>query len=195
MVLDGSYEDIRKLCSKFEMTKAQCRHILNQVPPCHAFFENLAIARPQLSLQKLKAKIESSNQPNVSIFAKIEKDIRNSRVSVTLDSKLGAIIDDSNSWSYTLTALANKLLPETATAKPPWKRLASRLGYTNDHITAFTVKNEVDKSSTERLISVLFSDSPSLSPLAFAEKLEEIQRNDAANIVKDWAKKAMVCQN
>ena len=195
MVLDGSYEDIRKLCSKFKMTNAQCRHILNQVLPCHALFENLAIARPELSLQDFKSTIESCDQPNVSIFEEIEEDIMSRLVSVTLDSQLGTLIDDSKSWSYTLTALANNLLPKTATAKPAWKIVASCLGYTAEHITAFTVKNRVDKSSTERLISVLFSDSPSLSPLVFAEKLEEIQRNDAAYMVKDWAKEAVVCQN
>ena len=195
MVLDGSYEDIRKLCSKFKMTNVQCRHILNQVLPCHAFFENLAIARPELSLQDFKSTIESFDQPNVSIFEEIEEDIMSRLVSVTLDSQLGTLIDDSKSWSYTLTALANNLLPKTATAKPAWKSVASCLGYTAEHITAFTVKNRVDKSSTERLISVLFSDSPSLSPLVFAEKLEEIQRNDAAYMVKDWAKEAVVCQN
>ena len=193
--MDASHEDIKKLCSKFEMTNAQRKHILTLMPPCHAFFENLAIASPELSLRDLKSIIESFDPPNRSIFADIEKDIGSKLVSVTLDSQLGVLIDDSKSWSYILTALANNLLSEAATAEPSWKRVASRLGYRIEHIKAFMAKNRVDRSSAQKLISVLFADNPSLSHRDFMQKLEEIQRIDAANMVRHWAMETVVRQN
>ena len=123
------YEEIKKLCEKFEITEL-LSYIITDVPPCHAFLESLSISQPELSLQCLRHTIEHNcKHPNKAIFSKIEKDINSGLISYTLDAELGALIDNPEHWLHILTNLANNLL-HTATAQlvPSWKNVACSHG-------------------------------------------------------------------
>ena len=170
------------------MTNAQRKHVLTAMPPCHAFFENLAIALPELSLQHLKDTVEHFQPPNMAIFEEFDKDITRRNISFTLNEQLGELVDDSESWLYILTTLANNALQEDPATLPSWENFASYYGYTALHIATFKLKKKTEKSPMERLISVLYSEDPSITLFKFTEMLKKIHRSDAVEILEEWAK-------
>ena len=188
------YDDIRKLCFMFQLSKDQSTYIMTNVPPCHAFLESLSISQPELSLQSLRQTIEQNCEyPNTAIFSKIEEDINSGLISYSLDAELGALIDDPQHWLHVSTTLANGLLHIVPTQlQPSWQNVASSHGYIPKQINALEVTNQVEESRAERFLSVLCAHSPSLPLSVFTEKLEEIFRVHASNLVKQWSHEAMV---
>ena len=187
-------DDIRKLCFKFQLSNDQLNYIMTNVPPCHAFLESLSISQPELSLQSLRQTIEQNCEyPNTAIFSKMEEDINSGLISYSLDAELGALIDDPRHWLHVSTTLANGLLhivPDQLQLS--WQNVASSHGYITEQIKTLEVKNQVEESTAERFLSVLCAHSPSLPLSDFTEKLEEICRVDASNLVKQWSHQAML---
>lgn len=188
-------EAINKLCTKFELSDQQCKYIMSEMLPCHAFFESLSISQPELSLQCLRHTIEQKfKHPNKAIFLEIEKDINSGSISYTLDAELGALIDDPEHWLHILTNLANNLL-QSATAQllPSWKNVASYHEYKADYIETFESKNKLIRSTAERFLSVLFAHNPFCSASDLAQSLQEIGRKDVSDVMTNEQSGAMVC--
>ena len=181
-------DDIRKLWSKYQLSDDQLNYIMNDVPPCHAFLESLSISQPELTLTLLRDTIECNcEHPNKAIFKKIENDIKARLISYSLDTELGSLIVNPEHWLHFLTSLADNLLHRTpAQLQPSWQNVASTHGYKRKQIKALEDENKVKESRAERFLSVLYAEMPSLPLSDFTEKLEEISRVDASNLVKGW---------
>ena len=88
---------IEKLIAEFDIvTSLERRRILNNLSPCHAFFENFAACKPKMSLREIKRYVEKiADRKNRKIFQDVENDIKAGLVQLNLDDTLGKIIRKS----------------------------------------------------------------------------------------------------
>ena len=185
----SSVDGIEKLIAEFDIvTSLERRRILNNLSPCHAFFENFAACKPKMSLREIKRYVEKiADRKNRKIFQDVENDIKAGLVQLNLDDTLGKIIQSPKIWLYFLEKVADDLLPSVLL--PLWKSLASHYGYSTEDIYAFEEANKDNFRPTEKLLQLLCQKELNLPISVFVEKLEKIRRIDLAEMVKKWSDK------
>ena len=182
----SSVDGIEKLIAEFDtVTSSERRRILNNLSPCHAFFENFAACKPEMSLKEIKRYLEViADHKNRMIFQDVQNDIKAGLVQLNLDDTLGKIIQSPKIWLYFLEKVADDLLPRALL--PSWKNVASHYGYSSENIKAFEEAYKDNFRPTEKLLQLLCQKEPNLPISVFVEKLEKIGRNDVAKEVKKW---------
>ena len=180
---------VKELIAEFDIvTSSERRRILNNLSPCHAFFENFAACKPEISLREIKRYLEvTADRKNRKIFQDVEEDIEAGLVQLNLDETLGKIIEIPKIWLYFIEKVADNLLPRAL--HPSWKSLASHHGYITKEIDAFEEAYKDNFWPTEKLLQLLCQKEPNLPISVFVEKLEKIGRNDVAEMVKKWSDK------
>ena len=185
----SSVDGIDKLIEEFDIvTSLERRRILNNLSPCHAFFENFAACKPEMSLREIKRYLEViADHKNRMICHDLENDIKAGLVQLNLDDTLGKIIQSPKIWLYFLEKVADDLLPRALL--PSWKNVASHYGYSTENIKAFEETYKEKERPTEKLLQLLCQTEPNLPISVFVEKLEKIRRIDVAEMVKKWSDK------
>ena len=193
--LDSSSEDIKQLWELCQLPTELCCDIITFGPPCHAFFENLSVGNPELTLDDLRETIEKKlHFTNNSIFQKVDRDIEARSALFSLDVQLGDVLDDSQMWLYLLKEIANKLLPQFLAQLPSWKNVASCYDYKPADIERFQFAHKGEECSAVRILSFIFRYHSSRPLSDFISMLELIGRKDVVDMVNDWLELKMVSQ-
>ena len=190
----SSFGSIKDLSLRFPLCYKKRCLVLNSAVPCCRFFRDLFKERKELSLADLKNDIEKRRKlPNKMVFKKIEEDIRNGLVSISLDSKFCDLKNDRNIMIYIKNSIAYNLIPDEGTLLPTWKDVASLHGYTIDELNGFCKQNQIRETAIQRLLSFTSAEEQSRPISEFIRKLELIKRNDMVIVVKKWLDTKTVC--
>ena len=186
----GGIKQLWALCQL--PTELSC-DIITYGPPCYAFFENLSVGKPELTLNDLREIIEEEfHVTNKRIFQKVVEDIKARSVFSSLDIQLGDILDDSEKWLYFLKEIANEMLPQLSAQLPSWKNVASFHGYEPDDIERFQCAHKNEECSAVRILSFIFRYHSSLPLSDFILMLEQIGRKDVVSMVNGLLELKMV---
>jgi len=172
-----SIGSIKDLILRFPLSYKERCSIMSNVLPSRAFFANLFRKRPTKQLSDLQGHLEKRRMPNKMVFKNINE------VSLTSSCTLGEL-EKYCGMQYVLDNIADNLIPEDGTLLPTWKNIASASGYSLQEINLFCKVHQNTEFKAKRLLTLLCSKSENLP--AFIQKLNDIGRNDIAQLVEDW---------
>ena len=130
---------------------------------------------------------KTSIKSNMSIFMKIEKDIRNGSVPFTLNSTLGELSDNAKDWLYISENVVAHLVLLRGSLLISWENIASKCGYTAGDIATVKQRNtNPDESPLQKMLHLLLAREPLLHVSVFVDKLMQIGREDIAIMVEKW---------
>ena len=187
----SAFGNIKDLSLNFPLSFQERSNILNSVLACREFFTHLFKWRPDVKLLDLQFDVEESSLlPNRTIFKKINEDIRDGIVSLSLSNTLGELATNDNKL-YVKENIVDNLAPEEGNLLPNWKHIGSLHGYRRSELMAISNKHYSTESKTAKLLSLLCEKEslPSLS--SFIQNCRDIKRNDIAGLLVDWCNRVV----
>ena len=192
----SAFGNVKDLSLSFPLSFKERSNILNSVLACRDFFRHLSKWKPDVKLLDLQFDVETfsllPNRKNGRIFKKINEDIRDGLVSLSLSSTLGKLAKNPISMLYIEENIADNLAPEEGNLLPNWKDIGSCHGYKNSELEAICKKHQSKESKTERLFSLLCNMEPPPSLSRFIQHCRAIKRNDIARVLEGWYDRTMV---
>ena len=188
----SAFGNIKDLSLKFPLSFKERSSILNSVLACREFFTHLFKWRPDVKLLDLQFDVEESSLlPNRTIFKKINEDIRDGLVSLSLSNTLGELATNPPNKLYVEENIVDNLAQEEGNLLPNWKHIASLHGYRSSELMAIFNKHCSTESKTAKLLSLLCAKEslPSLS--SFMRSCRDIKRNDIAGLLVDWCNRVV----
>ena len=188
----SAFGNIKDLSLSFPLSFKERSKILNSVRACRDFFTHLFKWKPDVKLLDLQFNVEESSLlPNRTIFKKINEDIKDGSVSLSLSNTLGELATNPRNKLYVQENIVDNLAPEEGNLLPNWKHIASLHGYRSSELMAISNKNYSTEGKTKKLLTLLCANKslPSLS--SFMQNCRDIKRNDIAGLLVDWCNRVV----